>query len=105
MSDIKRSVMVMSLPEGMLVFETALEGVPPAGVPDLAGAPEPLVGVAVEPVGAGVSLPATEVVAVFAVAEGAAAFADIMKDSRAQRARRRQKRKERLKGQSRRPVV
>ena len=61
-------VMMMSLVE---VFEPELEVEPPVGVPELAGAAwpdvgvadEPVVGVAVEPVGAGVSPPAAPVVA------------------------------------------
>jgi len=62
LSDIKRSVMMMSLPELEVellaaVPEPALEVVLPAGGPDLAGAPEPVVGVAVEPAGAGVRPP------------------------------------------------
>jgi len=72
-------VMLLTLPEDELVFEPELEVEPPAEVPELAGAPEPVVRVEVEPAGAGVSLPA--------VAE-VAAFADIIKeDSRDQEAK------------------
>ncbi len=60
------SVMIMSWAEEVLVFEPELEVEPPVAVPEAAGAPEPVVGVVVELVGAGVS-PLT-----------AAAFADIM---------------------------
>ena len=71
MSDMIHSVMMMSLAEEVLVFkpvlvfEPELEVEPPVAVPEAAGAPEPVVGVAVEPVGVGVSPLA------------AAAFADI----------------------------
>ena len=105
MSDIKRSVMMMSFPEGVLVVELpaavpepALEVVLPAAGPDPAGAPGPVVGGAVEPAGAGVRPPA---------AEGVVAFADIMReDSRAQKARKRRKCEEsRPRGRSRGPDV
>jgi len=63
-----RSVMMMSLAEEVMVFEPELEEEelefepelevePPVAVPEVAGAPEPVVGVAVEPMGAGVRPP------------------------------------------------
>jgi hypothetical protein len=72
-SDMMRSVMMMSSAEDELVFETGLEVVPLGVVPDPAGAPELVVEGTdpaeapelevegtVEPVGAGVSPPAAE---------------------------------------------